>query len=63
MLEWFLRTDLFTPAAFSQIISMPLKFRILWSRRKGEGSENKINLKQTASKTLLTLKYDDSAEL
>ncbi|GFG32724.1 hypothetical protein Cfor_12294, partial [Coptotermes formosanus] len=24
MLEWFLRTDLFTPAAFSQIISMPL---------------------------------------
>lgn len=24
MLEWFLRTDLFTPAAFSQIISIPL---------------------------------------
>ena len=24
MLEWFLRTDLITPAAFSQIISVPL---------------------------------------
>jgi len=40
-----------------------VKIRIPWSRGKGEGSENKINLKQTAAKTLLTLKYDDSAEL
>jgi hypothetical protein len=35
MLEWFLRTDLITPAAFSQIISVPLN-HVLKSEATGQ---------------------------
>lgn len=48
MLEWFLRTDLITPAVFSQIISAPLDCVL-----KSESSGQDVKMKAQKIRLIL----------